>query len=77
MDTGEILIVSDRRDDFIVDKEFLLYDKREKEVLHRTAHEPEGTDDAGLTPPPSDATEEEPVPTTYQSRQNDKIPAEW
>jgi len=78
MDTGEILIVSDRRDDFIVDKEFLLYDKREKEPLDRKANEPEGTDDAGLTPPPDTPAEgEDRIPTSYGSRQNAKIPAEW
>jgi NADH-quinone oxidoreductase subunit I len=77
MDTGEILIVSDRRDDFIVNKEFLLYDQRERDPLVRTETEPEGTDDAGLIPPPDTPADEVPIPTSYGSRQNAKIPAEW
>ncbi len=75
MDTGEILIVSDRRDDFIVDKAFLLYDEREKDPLARC--EPEGTDDAGLTPPPDGAQDDDRLPTGYTSRQNARIPAAW
>jgi len=77
MDTGEILIVSDRREDFMVNKEFLLYGHREKEPLDRLATQPEGVKDEALTPPPDAPDEAMRIPTGYGTRQDQPIPSSW
>jgi len=73
MDTGEVLIVGERRQDFIVGREFLMFGKKDEWKINRP--EAAAAPKPGHPEAPPDTPDEAELPV--YSKPGKKIPAGW